>query len=247
MRGSDKATVFDFLQKAWYTTTGYPPGDYFDALAWSDEAGLNSHAPALSLQDIASKIAACALCPLAATRTHTVPGVGVPEPLVLVIGEGPGAEEDARGEPFVGPAGQLLDKMLAGIHLSRATNCYIANIVKCRPPGNRDPALEEAATCMPYLRQQIAALQPRLILAVGRIAAQYLLNTGEGIGRLRGRFFDFAPGDPVASPEIATIPLMPTYHPSALLRNADLKAPAWEDLKTFGRRLLELAPEYTKC
>jgi DNA polymerase len=165
-----------------------------------------------------------------------VPGVGVTNPLVLVIGEGPGAEEDARGEPFVGPAGQLLDKMLAGIYLSRTTNCYIANIVKCRPPGNRDPSPEEAAACMPYLRQQIAALQPRLILAVGRISAQYLLNTGEGIGRLRGRFFD-----------LDGIPLMPTYHPSALLRNADLNAPAWDDLKTFAHRLLELAPEYTKC
>jgi DNA polymerase len=238
MRGSEKAAVYDFLQKAWYTATGYPPGDYFYTQNWTDDLPV---VPAPSLHDIASEIAACTLCPLAPTRKNTVPGVGVPEPLVLVIGEGPGADEDAKGEPFVGPAGQLLDKMLAAIHLSRATNCYIANIVKCRPPGNRDPAPEEAAACIPFLRRQIAALHPRLILAVGRIAAQYLLNTGEGIGRLRGRFFDFAPGG-----SESVIPLMPTYHPSALLRNADLKAPAWEDLKAFARRLLELAPEYNK-
>ncbi len=152
---------------------------------------------------------------------------------MLVIGEGPGADEDAQGKPFVGRAGKLLDKMLAAIHLSRDTNCFIGNIVKCRPPQNRDPLPEETAACGSFLEAQIQLLRPHLILAVGRIAAQYLLDTTDGIGRLRGRFFDYG-----------GIPLMPTYHPSALLRNEQLKRPAWEDLKTFRSRLLELAPGY---
>ena len=165
-----------------------------------------------------------------------MPGEGAENPLVMVIGEGPGADEDRLGRPFVGKAGQLLDKMLVSISLSREKNAYIANIVKCRPPGNRDPLPEEAAACMPFLREQIDAVRPRAILVVGRIAAKNLLNTEEGIGRLRGRFFDYC-----------GIPLMPTYHPSALLRNESLKRPAWEDLKAFRERLRELAPGYEQA
>ena len=182
-----------------------------------------------ALQNIARKIAACNRCRLCAGRTNTVPGVGVPNPIVLVIGEGPGADEDAKGEPFVGKAGQLLDKMLAAINLSRHTNCFIANIVKCRPPNNRDPMPDEAEACRSFLDAQIGILKPRLILAVGRIAAQNILNTTTGINKLRGQFFEYR-----------GIPLLPTYHPSALLRNEDLKRPAWEDLKKFRARLEEI-------
>jgi DNA polymerase len=186
-----------------------------------------------TLESIANEIAKCEKCRLAATRKHVVPGVGVERPVVMVIGEGPGADEDERGEPFVGKAGQLLDKMLASIELSRATNCFIANIVKCRPPQNRDPLPDETEPCSPFLRAQIALLKPVAILAVGRIAAQNLLATTDGIGKLRGRFFDYG-----------GIPLFPTYHPSALLRDESLKRPAWEDLKAFKSKLIELAPEY---
>lgn len=175
---------------------------------------------------IAAKIAACTRCQLCQTRTNTVPGMGVPHPVVLVIGEGPGQEEDLQGLPFVGPAGQLLDKMLASISLSRTTNTYIANIVKCRPPHNRDPQPEEAAACRSYLDAQISVLKPKLILCMGRIAAQHMLDTPQGINRLRGQWFQYR-----------DIPLMATYHPSALLRDQELKRPAWEDLKLFRQRL----------
>ncbi|MEL3907048.1 MAG: uracil-DNA glycosylase [Treponema sp.] len=189
-----------------------------------------------SLQAVYAAVSCCAACRLAATRTKPVGGEG-PEELshltnsveVMVIGEGPGADEDRQGRPFVGRAGQLLDKMLEAIQLSRKTNCYITNVVKCRPPQNRDPAPDERECCAAFLAAQIRLTRPKLILVVGRIAAQHLLQTSEGIGKLRGRFFDYQ-----------GIPLMPTYHPSALLRDESLKRPAWEDLKRFRARLQEL-------
>jgi DNA polymerase len=138
----------------------------------------------------------------------------------MVIGEGPGSEEDKSGMPFVGPAGQLLDKMLMAIGLSRETNCFIGNIVKCRPPMNRDPAPDEQSSCMPYLDRQIEILKPKAFLAVGRIPAQALLGVKDGIGKLRGRRYEYK-----------GIPLVATYHPSALLRDENYKRPAWEDLK----------------
>ncbi len=187
----------------------------------------------MSMEILAQKISSCTRCLLSKTRKNTVPGVGVQKPLVLVIGEGPGADEDAQGEPFVGKAGQLLDKMLAAIDLSRTKNCFIANIVKCRPPQNRDPLPEESTACSSFLQSQIQVLQPKLILAVGRIATQNLLNTSEGINKLRGKFLDYK-----------GIPLMATYHPSALLRDESLKRPAWEDLKLFRLRLQEIVPGY---
>jgi DNA polymerase len=189
-----------------------------------------------SREKIAAEIRACAACPLCRARTNAVPGEGVEQPLVMVIGEGPGADEDATGRPFVGRAGRLLDDMLASkghIGLYRDKNCFIANVVKCRPPENRDPLPEETAACAPFLARQIALLKPRLILAVGRVPSQTLLNTGEGIGKLRGRFYDYR-----------GIPLLPTYHPSALLRNEELKRPAWEDMKTLRARLVELVPGF---
>ncbi|HUW40010.1 MAG TPA: uracil-DNA glycosylase [Rectinemataceae bacterium] len=173
-----------------------------------------------SLVALASEIGSCSSCRLAETRKKAVPGQGVESPLVMVIGEGPGAEEDERGLPFVGPAGRLLDKMLASVGLDRDRNCFIANVVKCRPPGNRDPESDELAACAPYLRRQLALLRPRALLCLGRVAAQALLGTSEGIGALRGRWMSFE-----------GLPLLATYHPSALLRDEALKRPAWEDLK----------------
>ncbi len=182
-----------------------------------------------SLDDIAQRIGSCEACRLSAERNQAVPGegpAGGSHAPVMVVGEGPGADEDASGRPFVGKAGQLLDKMLAAISLSRTEHCFIANIVKCRPPQNREPAPDEAAACRPYLEAQIAFVKPRLILALGRTAAQNLLGTTDGINKLRGRFYDYR-----------GIPVLPTYHPSALLRDETLKRPAWEDLKLFRSEL----------
>ncbi len=184
-------------------------------------AAERADAPAdASLEAVEADVLRCERCRLAAGRKRTVFGEGVPKPDVLVVGEGPGAEEDAQGRAFVGPAGKLLDRMLASVGLDRDRNCYIANIVKCRPPMNRDPAPDEREACLPYLERQIRLLRPRIILALGRTAAQTLLETSEGITRLRGRFREYR-----------GIPLLATYHPSALLRDESLKRPAWEDLK----------------
>jgi len=172
-----------------------------------------------SLQD---EVAGCVKCALAATRTRTVFGVGNPNADWLVIGEAPGAEEDRQGEPFVGAAGKLLDAMLHAIGLSRAENVFIANMLKCRPPGNRDPKPEEVASCLPYLMRQIGAIKPKLILAVGRIAAQNLLATDAPLAKLRGRVHRFGP---------LSTALIVTYHPAYLLRSPAEKRKAWEDLK----------------
>ncbi len=171
----------------------------------------------------------CTRCPLHATRTQGVLGVGPKRADWLVIGEAPGAEEDRRGEPFVGVAGQLLDAMLRAIGLDRRTNVYIANVLKSRPPGNRDAKPEEVAACLPYLVEQIALLQPKIMLAVGRIAAQNLLGTDVPLGRLRGRVHRFG--------ELNT-PLVVTYHPAYLLRTPGDKRKAWEDLK-FARSVYQ--------
>lgn len=169
-----------------------------------------------------AEVLACTRCALHTTRTQGVIGVGPTSAQWLVIGEAPGAEEDRRGEPFVGRAGQLLDAMLRAIGLSRERDVYIANILKSRPPANRDPKPEEVAACLPFLLQQIELLRPRLMLAVGRIAAQNLLQTDAPLGRLRGRVHRFG--------ELNT-PLIVTYHPAYLLRTPADKRKAWEDLK----------------
>jgi DNA polymerase len=177
-----------------------------------------------SLEKTAASIQNCRACRLCEKRKNTVPGEGAQEPLVMVIGEAPGADEDACGRPFVGKAGRLLDKMLGSIGLSRESNCFIANIVKCRPPENRDPQPDEIAACAGFLECQIRFLKPRFILCVGRLSSQTLLHNTEPVGKLRGRFMDYETTG-------MTIPLIATYHPSALLRNEDLKRPAWDDLK----------------
>lgn len=173
-----------------------------------------------------AQVLSCTKCALHSSRTQGVFGVGNRQADWLVIGEAPGADEDRLGEPFVGRAGQLLDAMLRAIGLSRATNVYIANVLKSRPPGNRDPKPEEVAACLPYLKQQIALLKPRLMLAVGRIAAQNLLGTELALGRLRGKVHHFGE---------LNIPLVVTYHPSYLLRSPGEKRKAWEDLKLARR------------
>ena len=187
----------------------------------------------VTLESITQKISSCKNCILCQKRTNTVPGEGVSHPYVMVIGEGPGEDEDRTGRPFVGKAGQLLDKMLASISLSRDSNCFIANIVKCRPPLNRTPMKDEADACRGYLQAQIHVLKPRYILAMGRTAVQSLLETDKGINSLRGKFLDYK-----------GIPLLATYHPSALLRDEALKRPAWEDLKTFRARISQEIPDY---
>jgi len=198
-----------------------------------------------SLQAVAADVKTCKACGLAPTRTNVVPGEGVERPLVMVIGEGPGADEDRSGRPFVGRAGQLLDRMLQSIGLSRDKNCFIANIVKCRPPENREPTPEEVAACFPYLQRQIALLRPRVILCAGRTAAQNLLKTSMGINALRGAFGEYRANksdglnfednnDDIAE---TIIPVLCTFHPSALLRDESKKRPAWEDLKLLRARL----------
>jgi DNA polymerase len=149
----------------------------------------------------------------------------------MVIGEAPGADEDAQGRPFVGPAGRLLDRMLAAIGLSRETNCFIANILKCRPPNNRDPEPDERAACISHLEHQILLLKPQAILCAGRVSAQTLLQTPASMASLRnGRRWEYT----LSKNGVETsIPLFATYHPSALLRNEGWKRPAWEDLKAF--------------
>lgn len=167
------------------------------------------------------RVAGCTLCDLSRTRTQTVFGVGNTQADWLVIGEAPGAEEDRQGEPFVGRAGQLLNAMLLAIGLPRES-VFIANVLKCRPPGNRDPKPEEVSRCLPYLSAQLALLKPKIILAVGRIAAQNLLATDAPLARLRGKLHSFG---------AANTPLVITYHPAYLLRTPTDKRKAWEDLK----------------
>jgi DNA polymerase len=176
--------------------------------------------------ELRARVAACTRCALCNTRTQTVFGVGNPTAEWLIVGEAPGAEEDRQGEPFVGRAGQLLNSMLHAIGLARE-QVYIANVLKCRPPGNRDPTSGEAAECLPYLEQQIALLKPKVMLAVGRIAAQNLLRTDVTLGRLRQQVHTFG---------ISRVPLVVTYHPAYLLRTPTDKRKAWEDLK-FAREV----------
>ena len=165
----------------------------------------------------------CRACGLCETRTRTVFGVGPETARWMLIGEAPGADEDARGEPFVGRAGQLLDNMLSSIGLDRRRNVFIANVLKCRPPRNRDPLPEEIAQCTPYLLRQIELLSPDVIVVTGRFSAATLLQSQEGIGRLRGRVHACRVGD-------REVPVIVTYHPAYLLRRPEEKAKAWADL-----------------
>jgi DNA polymerase len=198
------------------------------------EAPVATAAPVAEMPDIASnpevasldwtalkdKVRDCEACKLRAGCTQTVLGVGDAQADWLFVGEGPGADEDARGEPFVGQAGKLLDNMLLSIGLKRGDNVYIANIVKCRPPDNRNPETDEVATCLPYLHRQIALIKPKLIVALGKTAATALLARDATLGSLRGTAHEFH-----------GTPLLVTYHPAYLLRSPAEKAKAWQDLK----------------
>lgn len=180
------------------------------------------------LDEIVKEVAACEKCELHRGRRNTVPGAGVLDPLVMCIGEAPGEEEDKTGNPFVGRAGQYLDKWLDAIALSRNTNCFIGNIIKCRPPNNRDPSLKEMEACLPFLKRQIELVRPKVILSLGRISSQILTESSKGIGALRGDTYFFL-----------KIPVIPTYHPSGVLRNPEYRKPVWDDL----RRLKNLLPD----
>lgn len=182
--------------------------------------------------ELKATVAACTACGLRKTCTQTVLGVGDEQADWLLVGEAPGAEEDARGEPFVGQAGKLLDAMLAGIGLKRGENVYIANVLKCRPPGNRNPEAPEVAQCTPFLQRQVELIRPRLILAMGRFACQTLLATDDSIASLRGRVHRYQ-----------GVPLIVTYHPAYLLRSLTDKAKSWEDLCLARRIMTGLAQQ----
>ncbi len=246
MKKEDKELIYDLLKKTDAYVTGYTSEVFAQDITFEDdkkepeqEVSLrqaqgpqverSSNNDALTLENLKSKILRCTKCPLARTRNNVVPGEGVDNPDVLVIGEGPGYDEDMSGRPFVGKAGVLLDKMLAAIGLDRTKNCYIANVVKCRPPNNRDPEPDEQSACSGFLEAQIHILKPKMILCIGRIAGHKMLDTQAPLGQMRGQFNDYN-----------GIPLLVTYHPSALLRDESLKAPAWQDLKAFKRKLDEL-------
>ncbi len=188
---------------------------------------IDTRVEALDWDALRAEVAGCRRCGLAESRTQTVFGVGDPHADLLVVGEAPGADEDRLGEPFVGRAGQLLTAMLAAIGMARE-QVYIANILKCRPPGNRDPRADESLHCRPFLLRQIALIAPRLILSVGRVSAQNLLGTDAPVGRLRGAVHRLPEGD---------VPVIVTYHPAYLLRSPEQKARAWEDLQRVHRLL----------
>jgi DNA polymerase len=177
--------------------------------------------------ELKQAVPGCTACGLHKTRTQTVFGVGDEGADWMLIGEAPGAEEDRLGEPFVGQAGKLLDNMLAAIGLKRGENVYIANVLKCRPPGNRNPEPEEVARCSPFLERQIELVKPKLVVAMGRFAAQTLLATDASVASLRGRVHAYA-----------GVPLIVTYHPAYLLRNLPDKAKAWADL-VFAKKTIE--------
>jgi len=183
-----------------------------------------------ALRGISDRVATCSRCHLCQQRTHTVPGQGNPAPEILFVGEGPGAEEDRQGLAFVGRAGKLLTQMIKAMGLTRE-EVFIGNIVKCRPPGNRVPTPDEMEACMPYLREQIQILKPRVIVALGSTAVKGLLHCTSGITRLRGTWMSFD-----------GIDLMPTFHPAYLLRDPSKKKDAWDDLQEVLRRLGREAP-----
>ena len=174
-----------------------------------------------SLDELNKSICTCIKCPLGHTRTNFVFGVGNLHADVVFIGEAPGADEDAQGEPFVGRAGQLLNKIIEAVGMKRE-DVYICNILKCRPPNNRDPETLEMETCFPYLMKQIELIRPKFIICLGRISAQWLLQTNVGLSALRGKVHDFHGAK-----------LIVTYHPAALLRNPGWKRPTWDDMKMF--------------
>nr|WP_249314239.1 uracil-DNA glycosylase [Gehongia tenuis] len=182
----------------------------------------------VSWKQLMEDVERCEACGLCRTRTHVVPGGGDVHSPLMFVGEGPGAEEDRQGLPFVGPAGKLLDKMIEAIGVRRQ-DVYVANVVKCRPPGNRNPTDEEAAACLPFLRQQVALIQPRVIVCLGSVAARHLISPDLRISRDRGEW--------VVRKNYF---FMPTYHPAALLRNPEWKKDSWKDFKSIRDMLRDM-------
>jgi uracil-DNA glycosylase family 4 len=212
---------------------GTPPGEVAELVTPISEieltptqSRLSHNVDGLDWPELERRVAECTICDLHATRTNTVFGVGDRNADWMVIGEAPGVDEDKQGEPFVGRAGQLLNAMLQAMGLKRE-QVYIANILKCRPPQNRDPLRDEVLCCQPYLRRQIELIQPKVILAVGRIAAQNLLERDDTMKAMRGQRFEYADSG---------IPVVVTYHPAYLLRSPAEKRKAWQDLQ-FAMRL----------
>lgn len=189
-------------------------------------ASVSADVATLDWPALQKTVVACRACALCTQRKQTVLGVGDQQADWLFVGEGPGAEEDERGEPFVGQAGKLLDNMLAALDLERGKKVYIANAVKCRPPGNRTPEAVEMATCKPYLERQIALIQPKVIVLLGKVAVHSVLGEDKTLAAMRGKRFEYA-----------GIPVVVTYHPAYLLRSLPEKAKAWEDL-LFARKVL---------
>ena len=186
----------------------------------------------MNYEELRAHCLSCQKCPLAATRTNVVFGVGNPHADVMFIGEGPGANEDAQGEPFVGRGGQLLDKFLAAVDLSRNSNIYIGNMVKCRPPQNRDPDPSEVSECIGYLQQQIQLIQPKIIVCLGRISACYMIDKNFKVTKEHGQWV-----------QKDGIWMMGTFHPAALLRNPNNKPLCFEDMLSLRNKILEVCPE----
>ncbi|OHB52841.1 MAG: hypothetical protein A2Y10_07955 [Planctomycetes bacterium GWF2_41_51] len=184
---------------------------------------------ATELSQLCKEVAACQKCVLGSTRTNPVPGEGNPKADLVFVGEGPGADEDAQGRPFVGRSGQLLDKIITNAMGLKRSDVYICNIVKCRPPENREPRPEEIISCLPFLKKQLSLIRPRVIVCLGAPATRTLLNTNKPIGQLRGKFHEFSIDD-----DSEPVKLMPTFHPSYILRNYsdDNRRKVWEDMKT---------------
>lgn len=191
-------------------------------------AGKVDLATCQNLSEVQTVLGDCSRCKLHSSRQNIVFGSGNPKAKLMFIGEGPGADEDAQGLPFVGAAGQLLNKMIVAMGLQRE-DVYIANVIKCRPPQNRNPETDEIESCSPFLKAQIASIKPQIIVALGKFAAQYVCDTQIPITKLRGQFRDYQ-----------GIPVMPTFHPSFLLRNPEMKRPAWEDLQKVMAMLKKL-------
>jgi DNA polymerase len=220
----DQARAYLMQQQDLFGNTIYtegagknPAGNRAETIAYPDEPWVSAG----SLPGLYDQIHECLKCPLGQTRTRFVFGTGNPSADVMFIGEAPGADEDAQGEPFVGRAGQLLNKIIEAIGMKRE-EVYICNILKCRPPNNRDPESSEMETCSPYLLKQIELIRPKFIICLGRISAQWLLQTNDSLTALRSRTHAFKGST-----------LIVTYHPAALLRNPGWKRPAWEDMKLF--------------
>lgn len=251
MTGSDKSNVKDMLESIYSWTSGYKVSLFDSKTVFEDDEEVQvvntsesmEENNALVTQDtpgendkllrLSEKVSLCKNCILSSSRSQTVFGQGVKNPYVLVIGENPSAEDEAENRPFAGSCGELLDKMLAAINLSRNKNCYLTTVVKCRPPMNRAPMNDEASACEGFLQAQINILKPSFILVFGRSAVQNLLKTGEGLATIHGKWFEYN-----------SIPLMATFDPSTLLREPEKKAAAWNDLKIFRSALLQKNPEY---